>query len=83
MNPEARTVEPSISHVIFINDMYYQVREPSLTGAQLATLGGVPDGNQIFLDVPGPGEDLPVGREEPIELKPGTRFYDVPAGNLG
>ena len=54
-----------------------------LTGAQIATLGDVPDGNQIFLEVPGPGDDLPIGRHEAVELRPGMRFYDVPVGSLG
>ncbi len=75
------TFAPTIN--IFINDTHYKVTERTLTGAQIAALGGVPEGNQIFLEVPGPGEDRPVGRDEPIELKSGMRFYDVPAGNLG
>lgn len=68
---------------IFINDTSCKVTERIMTGAQIATLGGVPEGNQIFLEVPGPGEDRPIGRDEPVELKSGMRFYDVPAGNLG
>ncbi len=68
---------------ILINDNHYKVTERIMTGGQIAQLGGVPEGNQIFLEVPGPGEDRPVGRDEPIELKSGMRFYDVPAGNLG
>jgi len=68
---------------IFINDTSYKVTERIMTGAQIATLAGVPEGNQIFLEIPGPGEDRPIGRDEPVELKSGMRFYDVPAGNLG
>ncbi len=68
---------------ILINENHYKVTERIMTGGQIAQLGGVPEGNQIFLEVPGPGEDRPVGRDEPIELKSGMRFYDVPAGNLG
>lgn len=68
---------------IFINDTKYQVTERTMTGAQIAALAGIPAGNQIFLEVPGPGEDRPVGRDEPVELKSGMRFYDVPPGNLG
>jgi len=87
MSSETPTVErhnhQAISINIFINDSHYRVSASSLTGAQLASLGGIHEGNQLFLEVPGPGEDRPVGREEPIELKAGMRFYDVPAGNLG
>jgi hypothetical protein len=68
---------------IFINDARFAVRDRCLTGGQLASLAGIPDGNQIFLEIPGPGDDRPVGRDEPIELKSGMRFYDVPPGNLG
>ena len=87
MSSQAQAVEQHDQHGvtinIFINDVHYRVTEPTLTGAQLANLGGVPEGNQLFLEVPGPGDDRAVGREEPIELKSGMRFYDVPAGNLG
>jgi hypothetical protein len=87
MSIHTPAVELEDAHVptinIFINDTHYKVTERTLTGAQIARLGGVPDGNQIFLEVPGPGEDRPVGRDEPIELNSGMRFYDVPAGNLG
>jgi hypothetical protein len=87
MSTHAPAVELEDAHAptinIFINDTHYKVTERIMTGAQIAALGGVPEGNQIFLEVPGPGEDRPVGREEPIELKSGMRFYDVPAGNLG
>ena len=87
MSSQAQAVEQHDQHGIainiFIDDVRYKVNERTLTGAQLANLGGVPEGNQVFLDVPGPGDDRPVGREEPVELKSGMRFYDVPAGNLG
>jgi hypothetical protein len=68
---------------IFINDINYKVTERIMTGAQIAALGGIPEGDQIFLEVSGPGEDRPIGRDEPIELKSGMRFYDVPPRNLG
>lgn len=68
---------------IFINDAHVKVETTHATGAEIAQLGGIPDGNQIFLSVSGPGDDRPVRRDEQIELKSGMRFYDVPAGNLG
>jgi len=68
---------------IFINDARLEAHERTLTGAQIAALGGVPEGKQIFLEIPGPGDDDPVGRDEVVELESGMRFYDVPAGNLG
>jgi len=76
-------LQPAQVIEIFINDVPHKLRDRTLTGEQIAKLGGIPEGNQIFLEVPGPGDDRPVGRNEPIELRPGMRFYDVPAGNLG
>jgi len=87
MNSHSPAVELEDAHAatinIFIDDIKYEVTQRTMTGAQIAALGGVPEGNQLFLEVPGPGEDRPIGRDEPIELKSGMRFYDVPAGNLG
>ena len=68
---------------IFINDEPYFAPEPAMTGRELLALAGVPEGNQLFLDVPGPGDDLPVDPNTPFELKPGMKFYDVPVGTFG
>lgn len=81
VSSEASTHQPTIN--IFINDDHVQVHSPVMTGAELAELGHIPTGNQLFLEVPGPGEDRAIRPEESIELKSGMRFYDVPAGNLG
>jgi Multiubiquitin len=75
---------PHVAEInIFINDVHYKVTTPVLTGREISQLGGVPEGNQIFLEVPGPGDDLAIGPDKQVELKSGMRFYDVPAGNLG
>jgi hypothetical protein len=68
---------------IFINDVKHVVPDAPITGREIASLGGVPEGNQIFLEVPGPGDDKPIGPDQTIDPKSGMRFYDVPAGNLG
>ena len=82
--PAVETQDTHASTItIFINDTSYKVTERIMTGAQIAALGGIPEGDQIFLEVPGPGEDRPIGRDEPVELKSGMRFYDVPPGHLG
>lgn len=49
-----------------------------MAGRELLTLASVPEGNQIFLEVPNPGEDLPVDADAPFDLRPGMKFYDVP-----
>jgi hypothetical protein len=75
------TTGPQIN--ILINGTRYRAPRPVMTGAELAALAGVPAGNQLFLEVPGPGDDRPIGPDEPVELRSGMRFYDVPVGNLG
>jgi hypothetical protein len=88
MSVETHTAEPARPAKrktinIFINDVHHQVDGPIMTGAELCALGGIPDANQLFLEVPGPGDDDPIGRDQVVELKSGMRFYDVPTGNLG
>jgi hypothetical protein len=68
---------------IFINDEPYFAPETSMTGHQLLELAGLPTENELFLNVPGPGEDLPVPADVPFPLKPGMKFYDVPVGTFG
>lgn len=68
---------------IFINDEALFAPEEQMTGAALAVLGGVQPGNQLFIDVPGPGDDLPVAPDEVVELRAGMKFYDVPVGTFG
>lgn len=68
---------------IVINDQHFRAPQPTMTGRALLGLAGIPDGNQLFLEVPGPGDDQPIGLDEPIDLRSGMRFYDVPVGNFG
>lgn len=77
--------KPSAHHTvnIFINGVKHTVEAGPLTGARIAALGGVPEGNQLFLEVSGPGDDELVAPDRSIEPRSGMRFYDVPAGHLG
>lgn len=68
---------------IFINDVKHAIPDIPITGREISHLGGVPEGNQMFLEVPGPGDDDPIAPDQAIVPKSGMRFYDVPAGNLG
>ncbi|HMM95060.1 multiubiquitin domain-containing protein [Phycicoccus sp.] len=85
MTATASTVKgkPNTVINIHINDEHYKVTRGAMTGAELAQLAGVPVGNQLFLEVPGAGDDRPIAPAETVELKSGMRFYDVPVGNLG
>jgi len=68
---------------IFINDRKHSVDSAALTGAQLKALASIAGANQLFLETPGPEDDLPIRDDDEIKLKSGMRFYDVPVGNLG
>lgn len=68
---------------IFINDERYSAPREAMTGGQLKELGGVPAGNRLFLEKPGPAEDEPIGDEQLVELQSGMRFYDLPPMQVG
>jgi hypothetical protein len=68
---------------VFINDVRYQLEQPSITGAELKTLGGIASGNRLFLEEPGPGADQPIADGDVVQLKSGMKFYDLPPGVVG
>lgn len=68
---------------IRINDQPFVAPEPVMTGAQLAALAGLPPENQLFLEVPGPGDDFSIRPDQKVELHSGMKFYDVPVGTFG
>jgi hypothetical protein len=68
---------------IRINDVPHVAPQEVMTGAAIAAVGNFPAGNQLFLEVPGPGPDDPIGADQQIHLHPGMKFYDVPVGTFG
>jgi hypothetical protein len=68
---------------IFINNEPYFAPDPVMIGAEILTLASLPDTNQLFLEVAGPADDLPIGPEQPVNIRPGMKFYDVPVGTFG
>jgi len=76
--------EPSERRIpIFINDTRHFVTDETMTGAELKALGGIPPQNKLFRETRGAGADEEVRDSEPVELKPGDRFYDLPVGVVG
>lgn len=82
-NSTAATTAKAKKFNIVINDKHYSVDEPEMTGAQLKALAGINPAYQLFREVHGTGDDLPVGDGQEVELHSGLKFYDVPPGNLG
>ena len=68
---------------IRINDIPHLAPQEVMTGSAIASLGAFPAGNQLFLEVPGPGPDAPIGADQELRLHPGMKFYDVPVGTFG
>lgn len=69
--------------LIVINEVEYVAPRREMTGRALMTLAGIPDGNHLFLEIPGPGDDRQIGQNEEVRLRRKMRFYDVPVGNFG
>lgn len=70
------------SHLIpiIIEKKQYKVPEGSMTGAELRSLPD-PDiaaDRDLWLEVPGPGDDILVMPTSTINLKPGIHFYTAP-----
>jgi Multiubiquitin len=68
---------------IAIDARHYEVNEHQMTGAELLTLAGIPEGNQLFREVSGRADDQPVRSDETVKLHQGEKFYAVPVGNFG
>ena len=70
------------SYAIHISGKLVKVDQPTATGRELKKFGDVPEGNDLFLKVPG-GTDRGITDDETVELKNGMHFYDLPPSNLG
>jgi hypothetical protein len=44
---------------------------------------GIPPANLLFLEVPGPGDDVAITEGQVVHLEPGQHYYDMPPGNFG
>lgn len=66
----------------FVDDREFRVNEPTITGAQIMSLAGIPVevGLQLIEE---DGTQRAVPPEEVIELKPGRRFKKAPRFKRG
>jgi len=69
-------------YTFFVDDGEFHVHEPTITGAQIMALAGIPleVGLQLIEE---DGTQRPVPPEEVIELKPGRRFKKAPRFKRG
>ena len=74
--------KPQKHHVfkIMIDQKPYDWPNQFITGAQIKQLAGVDMSYGVWLKVHGPGEDLPVGDQEQVDLsEPGREhFFTAP-----
>jgi hypothetical protein len=71
---EAQRVVP-----IFIDDVKFELHSQRATGAQLRALVPVPPDRDLWLEVPGPKDDVLIRPELEYEVKPGSHFYTAPS----
>lgn len=64
---------------IFIDDVKYELSSELATGAQLRALVPVPPDRDLWLEVPGPKDDLLIVAEVTYEVKPGSHLYTAPS----
>ncbi len=66
---------------IVIDDKHYEAPKHRMTGLELRQLAKPPIGQDrdLFLEVHGKEDDIKVGNDQVIELKPGMHFYSAPA----
>jgi hypothetical protein len=69
--------------IVTINGQPYETTNHEMDGREILHLAGLPDTNQLFLEVGGPGDDTPIGLDTRIEIVEGMVFYDVPVGTFG
>ena len=68
---------------VIINQKPYHFDQDEGTGLELKERAEIPLANLLFLEESGPGDDVPIGDDQVIVLKPGEHFYDMPPGNFG
>ncbi len=65
---------------IFVDRVRFDITKTAMTGAEIRALPSPAIGpdRDLFLQVPGPGDDRKIADEESVELKNGTHFYSAP-----
>jgi len=69
-------------YTFFVDDREFSVDEPTVTGAQIMSMAGIPVEVGLVL-IEEDGTQRPVPPEEKIELKPGRRFKKAPRFKRG
>lgn len=68
---------------IIVNHHPLHFTEADVPLAEIKERAGIPPANLLFLEVPGPGDDVPITEGQVVHLEPGQHYYDLPPGNFG
>lgn len=64
---------------IFIDEVKFDLRSAIHSGADLRALVPVPADRDLWLEVPGPKDDVLIRPEEQYEVRPGSHYYTAPS----
>jgi len=66
---------------IIIDKKHYTAPQPVMTGAEVRQLAQPPIGSErdLWLVVPGKGDDERIGNDQQVPLKSGMHFYSAPS----
>jgi hypothetical protein len=66
---------------IFIDDVKYDAPALQMTGAELRALPNPPIGpdRDLWLETPGPSDDILIRPELTYDVKPGSKYYPAPS----
>ena len=66
---------------IFIDEAKYDAPAIRMTGAELRALPQPPIGadRDLWLEIPGPKDDVLIRPEDTYEVKPGSKYYTAPS----
>lgn len=83
MNSQADNSHPEDPRVIpiFIDDVRYDAPSHSMTGAALRALPQPPidTDRDLWLETPGPKDDVLIRPEQIYDVKPGSKYYTAPS----
>lgn len=68
---------------IIINHRPFHFDSADVPLTEIKERAGIPAANLLFLEEPGPGDDVPIAEGSVVHLKSGQHYYDMPPGNFG
>jgi Multiubiquitin len=81
-SPPPPSLEHGMFYTLFVDDREFQISQPSITGAEIMDLAGIPREAGLLL-IDNDGTQQQIRAEDVIELKPGRRFKKAPRFKRG